>query len=84
MSGPNNNSAFSIGVGNGSTTLTHNNSGSFVFNSLTSQNIYFMFNGSTNLGMSSTSATFYNNVFINGATTLNNTLYIYIYMVLQH
>ena len=48
------------------------------FNSLTSQNIYFMFNGSTNLGMSSTSATFYNNVFINGATTLNNALYIYV------
>ena len=41
MSGPNNNSAFSIGVGNGNTTLTHNNSGSFVFNSLTSQNIFF-------------------------------------------
>ena len=40
MSGPNNNSAFSIGVGNGNTILTHNNSGSFVFNSLTSQNIF--------------------------------------------
>ena len=36
MSGPNTNSAFSIGIGNGSTTLTHNNSGSFIFNSLTS------------------------------------------------
>ena len=56
MSVPNNNSAFSIGVGNGNTTLTHNNSGSFVFNSLTSQNIYFQFNSVTNLGMSSTSS----------------------------
>ena len=36
-----------------------------------------MFNGNTNLGMSSTSATFYNNVFINGSTTLNSALYVY-------
>ena len=66
LSGPNTNSAFYISVGNGNTTLTHDNSGSFVFNSLTSQNMYFQFNGVTNLGMSSTSATFYNNVYING------------------
>ena len=33
LSGPNNNSAFSISVGNANTRLTHNNSGSFVFNS---------------------------------------------------
>ena len=31
MSGPNNNSTFSLSVENGSTTLTHDNSGSFVF-----------------------------------------------------
>ena len=74
MSGPNNNSAFYIGVGNGNTTLTHNNSGSFVFNSLTSQNIYFQFNGATNLGMSSISATFYKDLYINGALVLNTKL----------
>ena len=74
LSGPNNNSAFYISFGNGNTTLTHDNSGSFVFNSLTSQNIYFQFNGVTNLGMSSTSATFYNNVYINGSLVLNNKL----------
>ena len=74
LSGPNNNSAFSISVGNGNTTLTHNNSGGFIFNSLTSQNIYFMFNGNTNLGMSSTSATFYNDLYINGSLILNNKL----------
>ena len=45
LSGPNTNSAFDISVGNGNTTLTHDNSGSFVFNSLTSQNMYFQFNG---------------------------------------
>ena len=74
LSGPNNNSAFSISVGNANTTLTHNNSGSFVFNSSTSQNIYFQFNGTKNLGMSSISATFYKNIFMNGTTTLNNNL----------
>ena len=44
LSGPNNNSAFSISVGNGSTTLTHNNSGNWGFNSAQSQNMYFQFN----------------------------------------
>ena len=33
-----------------------------------------MFNGATNLGMSSNSATFYNNVHINGSLVLNNKL----------
>ena len=63
MSGPNNNSVFSISVGNwNSTTITHNNSGSWYFNSKQSQNMYFMFNVATNLVMSSTSATFYNDL----------------------
>ena len=74
ISGPNTNSAFTISVGNGNTTLTHDNSGSFVFNSLTSQNMYFQFNGVTNLGMSSTTATFYNNVYVTGTTNLTGAL----------
>ena len=44
-----NNSAFSISVGNGSTTLTHNNTGNWGFNSASGANMYFQFNGATTL-----------------------------------
>ena len=74
LSGPNNNSAFSISVGNGSTTLTHNNSGNWGFNSAHSQNIYFQFNGATNLKMTSTAADFYNDVYVTGQTNLKGAL----------
>ena len=74
ISGPNYNNAFSIGVGNGTTTLTHNNTGNWYFNSAQSNGIFFMFNSITNLGMSSTSATFYKDLYINGSLVLNNKL----------
>ena len=74
LSGPNNNSAFSISVGNGSTTLTHNNSGNWGFNSAQSQNMYFQFNGATNLRMTSTAADFYNDVYVTGTTNLTGAL----------
>ena len=74
LSGPNNNNAFSISVGNGSTTLTHNNSGNWGFNSAQSQNIYFQFNGATNLRMTSTAADFYYDVYVAGTTNLTEAL----------
>ena len=75
LSGPNNNSAFSISVaGLGNTNITHNNSGNWGFNSAQSQNIYFQFNGATNLRMTSTAADFYNDIYITGATNLTGAL----------
>ena len=74
LSGPNNNNAFSISVGNGSTTLTHNNSGNWGFNSAQSQNIYFQFNGATNLRMTSTAADFYYDIYVTGTTNLTGAL----------
>ena len=71
MSGLNNNSAFSISVESpNNTTITHNNSGNWIFDSAQSSSIYFIFNNATNLQLTSTSATFYNNLNINGTTTL--------------
>ena len=74
MSGPNTNSAFSILVGDGNTTITHNNSGNWGFNLAQSQNMYFQFNGVTNLRMTSTAADFYNDVYVSGSTNLTGAL----------
>ena len=74
MSGPNNNNDFSIIVENGDTSITHNNSGNWGFNSAQSQNIYFQFAGATNLRMTSTAADFYNDVYVTGTTNLTGAL----------
>ena len=75
LSGPNNNSAFSIGVtGSGNTDIIHNNSGNFGINSAQGSNMYFQFNGATNLRMTSTAADFYYDVYITGQTNLTGAL----------
>ena len=74
-SGPNNNSAFSIGVtGSGNINITRNNSGNFRFNSVHAWNMYFQFNGATNLRMTSTAADFYYDVYITRQTNLTGAL----------
>ena len=72
ISGPNTNDAFSISVNN-DTTIT-NNIGNWGFNSASGANMYFQFNGATNLRMTSTAADFYYDVYVSGSTNLTGPL----------